>query len=72
MDVELIYDITHPDGRQERQIHAFQMRYLFRYEAEHLLARSGFVVDRLYAGFDRSEYGSIYPGELVFVAQKAH
>jgi len=69
-DVELIYDVTHPDGQTERLIHAFRMRYLFRFEAEHLLARAGFSVEHLYAGFDRSEYGSTYPGELVFVARK--
>lgn len=68
--VELIYDVTHTDGRKERQVHSFGMRYLFRYEAEHLLARSGFVVEQLYAGYDRSPYGSTYPGDLVFIARK--
>lgn len=69
-DIELIYNVT-GNGRSERQVHAFRMRYLFRYEAEHLLARAGFVVDRLYAGYDRSAYGSTYPGELIFIAKKA-
>jgi hypothetical protein len=45
------------------------MRCLFRFEAEHLLARAGFAVEHLYAGFDRSPYGSQYPGELIFVAR---
>ena len=70
-DVELFYDVTHPDGRQERLVHAFGMRWVFRFEAEHLLARAGFEVEHLYAGYDRSEYGSSYPGELVFIARKA-
>lgn len=69
-DIELIYHVTHPDGRTERLVHAFRMRYLFRFEVEHLLVRAGFSVERLYAGYDRSEYGSIYPGELIFVARK--
>jgi SAM-dependent methyltransferase len=68
-DVELIYNVTQ-DGRSERHVHSFRMRYLFRYEAEHLLARAGFVIDALYAGYDRSAYGSTYPGELIFVARK--
>jgi SAM-dependent methyltransferase len=68
---ELIYYVTHPDGRKERLVHAFPMRYLFRFEAEHLLVRSGFEVEHLYADFDRSPYGSSYPGELIFVARKA-
>jgi SAM-dependent methyltransferase len=70
-DVELIYYVTHPDGRAERLVHAFPMRYLFRYEVEHLLARCGFKVEVLYADYDRSPYGSKYPGELIFVARKA-
>ena len=69
-DIELIYDVTESDGRKRRALHAFRMRYLFRYEAEHLLVRSGFVVEQLYAGYDRSPYGSTYPGELIFVARK--
>jgi SAM-dependent methyltransferase len=69
--VELIYYITHPDGREERLVHSFAMRYLFRFEAEHLLARAGFVVEHLYSGFDKGAYGSRYPGELIFVARKA-
>ena len=69
-DIELIYDVTHRDGRTGRQVHAFRMRYLFRFEAEHLLARAGFAVEQLYAGYDRSAYGSTYPGELIFIARK--
>ena len=38
------------------------MRYLFRFEAEHLLARAGFEVEHLYADFDKRPYGSAYPG----------
>lgn len=68
--VELVYYVTHPDGRAERLVHAFPMRYLFRFEAEHLLARSGFAVEELYADYDKSPYGAKYPGELIFVAKK--
>jgi SAM-dependent methyltransferase len=70
-DIDLIYEVTHPDGRQERLLHSFPMRYLFRYEAEHLLARAGFVVENLYADYDKSPFGSKNPGELIFVARKA-
>jgi len=69
--VELIYYVMHPDGREERLVHSFPMRYLFRFEAEHLLARCGFEVELLYSGFDKGAYGSRYPGELIFVARKA-
>jgi len=69
--VELIYYVTHPDGREERLVHAFPMRYFFRFEIEHLLVRCGFEVEQVYADFDKSPYGSKYPGELIFVAKKA-
>jgi SAM-dependent methyltransferase len=69
-EVELVHYVTHPDGRQERLLHAFSMRYLFRFEAEHLLVRAGFSIEDLYAGYDKSAFGSRYPGELVFVARK--
>jgi SAM-dependent methyltransferase len=69
--VEILYYITHPDGREEHLVHSFAMRYLFRFEAEHLLARCGFEVEQLYADFDKNPYGSKYPGDLIFVARKA-
>ncbi len=69
-DVELIYYVTHPDSRTERLVHAFPMRYLFRYEVEHLLVRCGFEVEALYADYDQHPYGSACPGELIFVAKK--
>ena len=69
--VELVYYVSHPDGRQERLVHAFSMRYLFRFEAEHLLVRSGFRVEHLYSDLEKHPYGHVYPGELVFVARKA-
>src|SRR5262249_17417106 len=68
--VELVYYVTHPDGREERLVHAFPMRYLFRFEAEHLLARCGLEVEQVYADYAGSPYGSKYPGELILVAKK--
>ena len=69
---ELIYYVTHPDGRRERLVHSIQMRCIFRFEAEHLLARARFTVDHVYSDFDRSPYGARYPGELIFVARRQH
>ena len=69
VDSELIYHVTHPDGHEETLTHRFPMRYLFRFEAEHLLARCGFAVEQVYADYDGSAYGSKYPGELIFVAK---
>lgn len=69
-DVELIYRVTYPDGREDRLVHHFRLRYFFRFEAEHLLVRAGFGVEQVYADFDKSPYGSKYPGELIFVVRK--
>ncbi len=70
LDVELIYYLRHPNGRKERIVYAFPMRYLFRYEAEHLLARCGFEVLDIFADYDKNPLGSTYPGELIFFARK--
>lgn len=69
-DVELVYYVTHPDGRQERLPFRFQMRYFFRYEAEHLLARAGFEVEQVLADYDQTPFGSKDPSELILVARK--
>ncbi len=69
-DVELIHYVSHPDGREERLVFAFTIRYFFRYEAEHLLARAGFRIAALYGDFDRSPLRDDSP-EMLFVAEKA-
>jgi SAM-dependent methyltransferase len=66
---ELTYHVTHPDAREEKFVHRFAMRYLFKFEVEHLLARCHFGVEAVYADYDKSPYGSKYPGELIFVAR---
>jgi SAM-dependent methyltransferase len=69
-DVEMIYYVTHPGGRQERLVFAFTIRYFFRYEVEHLLARCGFRVAELYGGFDRAPLADS-SAEMIFIAEKA-
>ena len=67
-DVEMIFSITHRDGRQERLVFAWPLRYFFRYEVEHLLARCGFKVAARYGDFDRSPIRDDSP-EMIFVAE---
>ena len=67
-DVEMIYNVTHADGRQERLTMAFPFRYFFRYEVEHLLARGGFTVEETFGDFDRSPLRDASP-EMIFVAR---
>jgi SAM-dependent methyltransferase len=67
---ELIYDVVHPDGHRERLTHEFPLRYLFRFELEHLLARAGFRAEHIYSDYNKSEFGSRYSGELLVVARR--
>jgi SAM-dependent methyltransferase len=68
-EVEFIYYLTHADGAKERIVGPFPLRYFFRYELEHLLARAGFRVANLYGEFDRSTLADDSP-EMIFVAEK--
>ena len=68
-DVELIYYITYPDGRTQRLVQSFPMRYVFRYEMEHLLELCGFQIAEMFGDFDKSSYVSDSP-EMIFVAEK--
>jgi len=68
-EVELIYHITSPDGREERIVEPLTLRYFFRYELEHLLARGGFRVMDVFGDFDRSPLRDDSP-EMIFVAEK--
>jgi SAM-dependent methyltransferase len=63
-DVELIYYL---DGH--RMVQSFPMRYFFRFEVEHLLARSGFEVTELYGAFERSPFSDASP-EMIFTATR--
>jgi len=66
-DVEMIFSVRHPGGKHERLVMAWTLRYFFRYEVEHLLARCGFHVEALYGNFDGSPLADDSP-EMIFVA----
>jgi SAM-dependent methyltransferase len=68
-NVELVYYVTTPGAGVERRVQAFPMRWFFRFELEHLLARSGFAIEAVYGDFARSPLTSSSP-EIVVDAQK--
>jgi len=68
-DIEIIYYVSHPDGRTERLVEAFPMRYFFRYEVEHLLTLCEFNVIDLFGDFDKSSFSADSP-EMIFIAGK--
>jgi hypothetical protein len=50
-------------------VQAFPLRYFFRYEIEHMLARCGFRVVDVFGNFDRSPVDDKSP-EMIFIAEK--
>lgn len=70
IDQYFIYDEVDARGRVVGRLYRnLQMRYIFRWEFEHLLARCGFEVLALYGSFDRQPYMQAGQ-ELIWVAQK--
>jgi SAM-dependent methyltransferase len=67
-DVEMIFYVRDARGKEERLVFAWTLRYFFRYEVEHLLARCGFRVCAVYGDFDRSPLVDASP-EMIFVAE---
>jgi len=68
-EIEFIYYLTHADGAKERIVEPFPLRYFYRFELEHLLARVGFRLAALYGDFDRTPLRDDSP-EMIFVAEK--
>jgi SAM-dependent methyltransferase len=67
-DVEMIFYVTDAQGKEARLVFAWTLRYFFRFEVEHLLARCGFRVSAVYGDFDRSPLRDGSP-EMIFVAE---
>ncbi len=69
-DIEFIWYVTHPDGRGERLVWQTPLRYFFRYEVEHLLARAGLRLLELRGDFTGGMLSDDSP-DMIFVAEKA-
>ena len=54
----MTYQIIEQDGATRRLTETFFLRLVYRFELEHLLARSGFRLVRLYGDYDRSAFAS--------------
>jgi ubiquinone/menaquinone biosynthesis C-methylase UbiE len=54
--VTYLYDETDAEGRVTRRTMRFTMRWYYRYEIEHLLARAGFTLRAIYGSYDLDEY----------------
>ena len=68
-DAQIIYYVREAAGETRRIVQTFPMRYFYRYELEHLLARAGFEITELYGDFDRSAFQDDSP-EIIIAAKK--
>jgi len=69
-DVEFCWYVTHTNGRREEIHWRTALRYAYRFELEHLLARAGFRIVALYGDVGRAPYGDDSP-DMIFVAERA-
>jgi SAM-dependent methyltransferase len=65
--VTYIYDEVDGQGRLSRSTMRFTLRWLYRYELEHLLARAGFTLRNIYGNYELADYGTGSP-RLIAVA----
>jgi len=63
-ECELVCEIVQADGSSRRISEAFPLRYLFRFELEHLLVRAGFELTGLYGDYDCSSFAAESPGMI--------
>lgn len=68
-EIELIYYVRGADGNTQRLVQGFPMRWYWRYEVEHLLARCGFRVKAIFGDFNRSPLTDVSP-EMIFMAER--
>lgn len=68
--VTFLYDELGADGHLRRHTLPFTMRWVYRYELEHLLARAGFALEAVYGTYELEDYSSDSPIMLT-VARKA-
>jgi SAM-dependent methyltransferase len=68
-ETTFIYERTWPCGRSERTVCPFTLRFLWRHEAELMLAAAGFAVAEVWGDFDGEPYDSASP-HLILLAEK--
>jgi len=66
--VTYLYDETAADGQLTRHTMRFTLRWLYRFELEHLLARAGFTLRNLYGSYELDDYGSGSPRMIAVAA----
>lgn len=68
-ETTFIYERAWSDGRNERTVCPFTLRFLWRNEAELMLAAAGFAVTEVWGDFDGEPYHAGSP-QLILLAEK--
>jgi ubiquinone/menaquinone biosynthesis C-methylase UbiE len=68
-EIRILETIDETGQVLDRSYRSLSLRWIYRFEFEHLLARSGFVVEALYGDFDRSPFMET-SSELIWVARR--
>jgi hypothetical protein len=70
MDMDSLFEEYDEKGNLVRSFHLpLKIRYIFRFEMEHLLKLSGFNIETMYGTFDKKPY-DYKLGEMIFIANK--
>jgi len=64
----LTFEVIEPGGATQRFTETISLRYIFRYELEHLLVRAGFRVVALYGDYDRAAFADGSPAMIAVAA----
>ncbi|MHB1416317.1 MAG: class I SAM-dependent methyltransferase [Chloroflexota bacterium] len=63
------YEVIEEDGATTKRMIEWSYRYVYRFEAEHLLERAGFEVKALYGGYQRQTFVS-ESRHMIFLARR--
>jgi ubiquinone/menaquinone biosynthesis C-methylase UbiE len=66
-----IVDEIDADGRVQRTLFPFSLRYLFRFELELLLRHAGFEIEAIYGSYDLDEFSGDSE-KMIAVARRPH
>lgn len=70
LEADFTFEEFDGDGKMVSQVHApLTLRWIYRYEMQHLLEACGFKVEALYGDFERRPFR--YSGEQIWVARRA-
>jgi len=67
-EVEFVYESVDAGGVLRRHALPFVMRWLYRFEAEHLLARAGYELEAVYGDYELGPFNSDSP-QLLLLAR---